>query len=307
MEQIIASVFQQNTYGLFSCQPQRSINCSKAVVEGIEWFVPEIDGNDIMRGYRRWIEKTDTKPQSDAVKTIRIRVDGQTYWLAVADDAVAQDFADACNECCENGTPVLVAPTIPEPVIEYTPQVDSDGNSTFLVPLPDVITGQKIILGGTFNGDEPTVTPDAAGYETAADVLTFANTATTGWAEYGTWSLVTHTNGQKSLKLVSNSSADTPVTSAGITAALLEQEFCNTLTNFPFTFDAVHHNGVETEVATTTVANMEELIIAVANIFADGTITKFSALKLNYKGPGVPSGFGFEGDIVEAFVAGACA
>lgn len=295
MKQLIARVFAQNTNGAMSCAPERPISCDEATVESVEWMVPYVvDGKNL--GYRRVLQ-TD-KPSPDSVKTLRIRVGGQTYWLLIKDTDDASVFADACNHCCADGLQTIATDAIPDVIVEDDAYPDAAGNYTFVAQVPDVVAGQKITIDLSYNGGlrGDTAVP-GAGFANAAALLTWLQA---NWAELGTFSLITGASGT-TLVLTG-----TVVKSAGIFLDLNKADYNLDALVFPLTFDAVVSNGVtNTLVAPKTVQNISELILAIGNYLADGTLTATTATHLKYNGTGVPASLKLAGVVVKAFNAGA--
>lgn len=277
--------------------PFRPVPCSGAVVEGLYWAVPYILQGKVAE-YR--LVAQAAKPSPDSIRIMRVNSEGNTYFLAVADDAVVGDFANACNECCDNGTPSFgFVGTLPEATIEDEPTVDENGNRTWLFPLHSVESGQGLQIKGSLDGVAFSLDNGGAGYANAAALVAGLEDTGSDVDDKGIWSV-----DGNNVKFVSST-----VVSAGAAITLVEKQYCATI-SFPVTFNKITHNGVvNTLPVAVTAANMSQLVgaIAAAGSMADGALTQFSSTKLNYKGTGVPSILQNGGSTVVTFSAGACA
>jgi hypothetical protein len=166
-----------------------------------------------------------------------------------------------------------------------------------------------LLVTGYFNGAAAAVTPAAGGYANPAALLTFANTAVTGWAAYGTWSLIN--NGTHYvLQLVSET-----VECADVRITLEADEYCFTFQAGDETVDGIIIGGtlVEFPAVTFSENNPEVLVNAIApyligtealEIQENGGVTY-----LHYKGLQIPTKLQYEGaDVVGVadFAAGVC-
>lgn len=298
MKQVLGKVFHQNGHQLSQCSPTKAISCDSSSVEGLEWFVPDMEAS-IFRGYKRVIQTS--KPTPDSVRVLRVRAEGQTYWIVVNDNADGSEFADACNECCENGTPTIASPAIPALLQEDEVCADSNGDYVHYAQIPTIIAGQKITIGGTIAGaalvfDTPI---DTAGYATAADLLAFLLTDA---ESYGTWSLEGSAPNQY-LKLVTTEANK----KAGIQVGYVSAPFCTGAITLPVTFDTVIHNGITNSIQSVTAQTEAEVILAVASIFADGNLTSTVAGKIGYTGSGIPGTIKLGATTKATFSAGVCA
>lgn len=288
MKQIIAPLFKQNQEGTWDCVPSKPLNCDNMTIEGIEWFTPNIVAG-VFKGYDR--SRGTAAPQTDSVKTVRIRIDSQTYWVAIANGDTEAVVADACNACCAEGTPVMVAPTIPEPLVEDCICKDSNGNYVFLFPFPPVIAGQTVTAKTTSNGVAQTTSPAQA---SAASLRTWL---AANLGAMGTWSV-----DGPNIKLTS-----TTVSCASQVIDMVEHPFCldTESITFPAVLTSAIHNGVTSAINNVTVNSLAELIAAVAYIFADGTMA-VTLDQVNYIGTGVPTSITTQADGAIAFSAGDC-
>lgn len=141
-----------------------------------------------------------SKPTVDSFPVTRIssRLSNDRWWIL----GTAAGYIASCNVCCGN-TPV------PMPDISTVPKqagcqticnFDTNGNYAAWFGLPTISGNKTYFPYGYFNGVAlPAAT--AAGYATTNLLLTFLNTAVTGWAAVGTWSVqngvlvVTQTSG----------------------------------------------------------------------------------------------------------------
>ncbi len=298
MKQVLGKIFHQNGHQLSQCSPTKPISCDNASVEGLEWFVPDMEAA-IFRGYKRVIQTA--KPTPDSVRVIRVFSEGQTYWVVVNDNATGNEFTTACNACCEAGTPTIASPAIPALLQEDEVCADSNGDYVHYAQIPTLIAGQKITLSGTIAGAEIVYdTPiDTAGYASAAALLAFLLTDAEA---YGTWSLV-GTAPNQYLKLVTTSVNS----KAGIQVPLVAAPFCTGAITLPVTFDTVVHNGITSTILPVTAQTTAEVVQAVASIFADGNLTLTIAGKIGYTGTGIPGTIKLGATTKATFGAGVCA
>jgi len=211
-------VIQINNIPHFECPVTKNINCENTVIEGVWWAVPTIQGG-IQSGWS--FEKVSTAPSVDSVKVLRVydKKALTTYWLALDPSTGSEnDFIDRCNACCGT-TPVMPDVTISPVLVEECPCADADGNYIYVWPLPyNPNTLNISIEGSSFNGVAGTPAPAAGGYATPAALLTFLNTAVTGWDAYGTWTLE---NANTLVKLVSST-----VQCAAVDFGLIAESYC---------------------------------------------------------------------------------
>lgn len=295
-KQILAPIFQQNVYGLYGCVPSKPISCDNAEVNGIEWFTPVLISG-VLKGYK---SSRGVKPQLDSVKTVRVQVNSSTFWIAIADDQNESDFLDACNACCEAGTPLMTLPTIPAILYEDVVCANDDGTFTYLAAVPVLATGQKIIPElFTCAGVALTPTALAGGHVSAAAFVTWA---TTNWSAYGTFAVSPDGN-----NVIWTAVAG--CTAASLSFKLLTQSFCAGTLTFPKTVHSVVINGVTKVLPSDlVVADADDMIAAIASILGDGVVTKFSATQINYAGTGVPGVVKDDTDAtIATFSLGACA
>lgn len=301
MRQILASIVVQ-AYALDFGLCQKVIPCEGARTVGFEWFVP-ITEDGSLKGYRAVI--LSGKPTPDSVKTLKVVVDGRTLNIAVADDAELTAFADACNACCEQGTPTIAAPAVPDVLYEEVLCANADGDFVIKVFAPALYTGQKVMLGAvTCNGETLDPLPPAEGFATLQAAIDFA---TANYADFGTFTLASNGNTDNPGSLMVMTSPD--CSKASLTMELAKQNFCAPVT-FPVTYEWIEKNGKAKEKlpAPRTAANMDELIGQLASDFSDGLLTSTIAGKLNYYGTGVPKKlYAANGSTaVATFTAGAC-
>lgn len=214
-------VLQVNNIPLYECPKTASIPCEGTQLQGIYWGVP-IMGGGIQTGWQ-WVIQA-TQPTADSVRAIRLwdPSTSTTWYIAVTADQTSEEaFVSRCNACCGT-TPSMPTVTYQAPVYEECPcAVDVNGTNTYTYYFP-VPTNPNalnyLITSSSFNQVAGTPAPAGGGYANIAAVLTFLQTAVTGWAAYGTWSLV---NSNTLIKLVS-----TTVTCAGLNLSLLAKSYC---------------------------------------------------------------------------------
>lgn len=167
-----------------TCPQSAQIPCEDTITQGLAWAVP-VTQNGVLYGYE--ISTVVDKPQSDAVHVVRIwnRTLKITWFAAIGDNDTEAAFVDKCNACC-GATPVMTTVTIPNPLVQECPCADEDGNYVYKIPMPSNPNSLALIIAGKFNGVDGVPAP-AATYADAAALLTFLNTAVTGWDAYGTW------------------------------------------------------------------------------------------------------------------------
>lgn len=180
-------VIRINDQNLAQCPGSAQIACADSVPQGTAWAVPVVDSFGILSGYD--IVVAADKPSPDSIHVLRVwDVERNiTYFIAIDDADDGSVFVDNCNACCGT-TPVMPTVVIPDPIVEECPCADEDGNIVFQIPMPSNPNSLDLLISGTFNGVAGTPAPAAGGYADATALLTFLNTAVTGWAAYGTWS-----------------------------------------------------------------------------------------------------------------------
>ena len=306
-DQVLMENEQQNV----DCPVSVQLPCASIQPQGTAWLVPIVNSGGILIGYN--INHDTAKPTPDSVNTVRLwdKERNVTYWAAIDDADDETVFIDRCNACC-GATPVMPTVTIPAPITEDCPCADSDGNYTFFFPVPDnPNTLDFLITNGTFNGVAGTPTPAAGGYANIAAVLTFLQTAVTGWAAYGTWSLV---NSNKTIKLVSATTE-----CANVVLGLEEASYC-----FEIPGTATPVNGIKIGAGTpvntefpqisfddTTAARRQAIIDAIQPFLPQGTleiVDDSGTYYLKYTGISLPVNLTLDGSDVAGttFSTGAC-
>lgn len=168
---VLAQILRKNSYD-YNCLHQESINCQDAVSEGFYWRIPT-SARGVHTGFI--FRKSDTKPTTDSVKSIRVRAGGQTYYVAVADNANDQVFTDACNACCDSVAP-LATVTLPDIIIEESGCPDENGNYQYRAyPTDPLPAGSKYTLSGVVNGVALPAAP-VEGFDSLAALETWADT-----------------------------------------------------------------------------------------------------------------------------------
>jgi hypothetical protein len=222
-------VLQANEQQFIGCPITVQLNCANIQPQGVAWFVP-VTSNGLLYSYNIVIDSA--KPTADSVHAIRLwdKEKNVTYWAAIDDSDTEATFVTKCNACC-GATPVMATVTIPAPLVQDCPCIDDSGKYNYFIPVPSNPNTLDYLISGIFNGVAGTPAPAGGGYANTGTLLTFLNTATTGWAAYGVWSYV---NSNKTLKLVS-----TTVICAQIELSLETKSYC-----FQIPSTATEVNGI---------------------------------------------------------------
>lgn len=189
---VVGKAFRVNELDYFNCPKDIAVNCTNAVTQGTEWFIPTV-ANGVLKGYSR--RKSSTKPTPDSVKTVRVKdfESGNIYWLLIADNGTEALFNDHCAACCDNQTPMpdvtVPAPLIEEPGCCEAPQPVSCNYNYFAIA-PALPVGAAYSLNASKNGTPLTPAAPGAGFASLAALVSWANT---NWAAFGTFSV----SGQK--------------------------------------------------------------------------------------------------------------
>lgn len=169
---ILAQVVRRNSYD-FTCQHQESILCQNSTVEGIYWRIPTSRAG-VATGFV--FRKSESKPTPDSMKTIRIHdnINNITYYVAIADNADATAFTNACEACCDDVQPMdLVA--MPDIIIEEEGCPDEDGDYLyFAIVTTPAPSGTVYRLFGSVNGVALPAAPDE-GFASLAALETWAD------------------------------------------------------------------------------------------------------------------------------------
>lgn len=171
--QVLVQLLRKNAYD-YTCIHQESINCEAAVSEGVYWRIPTVS-KGVHTGFT--MRKSATKPTPDSMKTIKVRdrVNGQTYYVAIADDANDQLFNEQCNACCDD---VDALPTVafPDIIIEEQGCADAEGDYNYFatVSVSPPPAGSVYKLSGSVNGVALPAAP-AEGFATLGALETWAD------------------------------------------------------------------------------------------------------------------------------------
>jgi hypothetical protein len=205
---VLAQLLRKNNWD-YECVHQESILCSDSVVEGIYWRVPVISGLGVLSGFR--YEISESKPSDDAVKAVRVRdrKNNITYYVAVADNADASVFTEACNACCDGDTE-LATVALPEPIIEEVGCADEDGDIDYFAIVPETVEATEVyMLSGSINGEALPAAPDAG----FADLAALETWADANWNSGGVTG-VTLSDASDDMKKVTLNGDDTTLTGA---------------------------------------------------------------------------------------------
>lgn len=173
------------------------------IIDGDYWATPVNEG--IVSGFTftpyNVAEVVSTKPdvQSFAVVRISTRYSRDVYYVL----GTSTQYLASCSVCCAD-SPILMP--VANDITDQAPcfticQTDADGNYFLSLGLPSLTPGVgRYYPYGYFN-DVALPTASATGYVNTDTLLTFLNTAVTGWAAVGTWTvsngslIVTQTSG----------------------------------------------------------------------------------------------------------------
>lgn len=286
------------------CPQAVQIECDNSKVEGTAWLVPVVRMGRVI-SYD--VSLAASKPSPDSIHCVRIkdRLKEQTYFIVIADNADESVFIDQCNACCGD-TPAMPYVSIPVAYAEESPCPDADGYYEFLIPMPSNPNSLKYLLPlGVFNGAAASVTPSGSGYASTAALLTFLNTATTGWGDYGTWSYL---NSNKTLKLRSN-----VVKTAAVQVSLLTVSYCMQVQAADKIANGILIGGVQVAMDQITFKDTTaQVLVDAIKKFLVGTVeivNDSGNTFVKYTGVQVPAKLQYnEADIsgVNAFTTGAC-
>lgn len=160
------------------------------VIDGDYWATPVNDGvvNGFIYKSYNIAEAVSSKPTVDSFAVVRI-TDSKTSKFYYALGTSTQYLA-SCAVCCSD--PLVPMPDATDLPFEAGCQTlcnfDADNNYFAVLGLPTLTGNARYFPFGYFNNVElPAAT--GTGYATTGDLLTFLNTAVTGWAAVGTWTL----------------------------------------------------------------------------------------------------------------------
>jgi hypothetical protein len=163
---------------------------SGGVIDGDYWAKPINEGtvSDFLFVPYNVNESISSQPTEDSFAVVRIssRFTRDVWWVV----GTSTQYLASCAVCCSD-SPVAMPDATDLPV-EAGCQVMcnqfSNGLYFATLGLPILIGNERYYPFGYFNGEAlPTAT--GLGYATTGDLLTFLNTADTGWAAVGTWTV----------------------------------------------------------------------------------------------------------------------
>jgi hypothetical protein len=303
--QIKVQPFIANNYELWrqaNCNPlpSQGLNCEGQESQGQMWAVP-ITRNGAVDAYEFTYEDASTTAGAFKVVKTRNLISGDTM-IILGDET---EFLTKCNACC-GSLPEMTVITIPAADLDEeaccrTEITESDCIYELTGSVGAIPAGAKITLSGSANGVAFTPAAPAAGFATYALANTWINA---NWGAYGSSVLLKDPeDGVTDVGILF-----TAINKTGSFSVVLDNEpYCLTIVAAE-TFNEVVHNGVTYPLGkVVTVANAAQVIPEISGFFADGTLTEFSATKINYLGIGIPGGLYLNGVAVRSFVAGACA
>lgn len=276
--------------------PFQGVSCDYES-QGERWMVPVVSGGAV----QSYDESFEDPEQADAFKAVRLvsKADGTIIYILGTED----QWLDACNGCCGE-TPAMDSVTIPDanldgPVCCETEITESDCEYILNSAAGEIAAGQLIQLSGSVDGVPFTPVSDAAGFASYAAAITWANS---NWSAYGVFTAIKDAaTGATTvgIKLTSDT-----IKNGSFEVSLKSQSFCLTIVAGD-KFDTIKHNGVDYPLGEEiTVVDATQVIKAIKDYFADGALTAFSALKINYAGTGVP--VNYSGTNTRTFASGAC-
>lgn len=288
------------------------IPCQDTQIIGGFWRIPKVQGNRVI-GYTDLVATDSNKPQSDAIKVLRVKLTG-TGGITQIDMAIADsDYLATTSPPCQfaylcdgnGGTlPVMPAVTIPVPIMQSGPQFMDGSTSTFVFPFPANPTALEYQVNGMWiNGIS--ITPNMSGLTTVTAVASSFNSA---YGDYGTWS-ASSTN---VLQLASATTDVVPAMRAGIDVELEPTDFCFDLTAYstPEAVDGVQFGSGNIIPVTAFMLTDDPVVLynVLKNVMSSGTTfdTTSEANKLGINTVQAQPKLYYGEDLVEASDAGAC-
>lgn len=254
------------------------------------WRIPETQAG-ILINYVYQEAFTSVKPTPDSLKVLRIKWERETWEIAILDT----DYVGSTNtfgtlaDGLGGALALMPAVTIPFPIIQNYPvtntPVGGGSENTFIFAFPPNPLGlQYSIPWPWFNGVAPAQPYDPSLMSPPSTITTpgeFVTWANTNWGHFGTWS-----RDRNMVQLVSPTSADIPVSMAGVLAQLTPVSWCLDCTSFS---SPTPVNGLEINGATTipfpafqlTNTNMQSLINAITPFLEDGAVLTVVGEKIN--------------------------
>lgn len=289
----------------------KQIPCENVEIVGSYWKIPVTLGNRVT-GYNILVATDSNKPSPDAVKILRVKdtSDNTEYGFAVVDtDQVSttsppSQFAYLCDGV-GGILPVMPTVTIPVPIMQSNPQTTAaNGDNTFIFAFPANPNALLYsILYPWFNGVAPTTPYAPSGITTVAQFITWANA---NWSTYGTWTSAS-TN---TAKLVSPTSAGTPVAKAGFDVSLTPVHYCITLNASPDPVNGIKISGAVMPITPLSAGrtNRQALIDAIKKYFPTGVFTTAVVNKIDLYTTQVPQTITYNGSDVAGltWTLGAC-
>lgn len=274
------------------------------------WRIPVTQGNRVI-GYNKLVATDATKPTADSLKVLRVKASDNTeYEFAITDDdnvsttTPANQFAYLANGL-GGSLPVMPTVTIPTPILQSGTQSSSSTGRVFVFAFPANPLGLLYAIPYPwFNGVAPVAAYAPAGITTAAQFVTWANTAAK-WPMYGTWSSVGNV-----VSLLNTDSDTIPLDLAGMEISLTAVHFCLTLNA---SADAV--NGIKIDGAIMPITpllagrtNRQDLINAIQKYFPGSTFTTAIATKIDVLTTRLPQDIRYNGSAVSGltWASGAC-
>lgn len=176
------------TFGQLMLVPTPS---SGGKVDSDYWLTPVIDSGIVGTGFIPQIcQALDVnKPDPQSFHAVRIIVytqDQSTAWWAVGNST---QYILASNDA-ESNAPSSPPVTMPQTLAAFVPEqviCNQNANGLYfgILAAPTLGTGKYFVKG--YYNDSALPAASGAGYASASALLTFLNTAVTGWASVGTW------------------------------------------------------------------------------------------------------------------------
>lgn len=160
------------------------------VIDGDFWAVPVNEGLPAGFNYQGYnladASATAPTPSSFAVVKISSRLSSDSWYVL----GTSADYIASCAVCCgDSPVPMPTDDDLPlQPGCQLMCQYNNGTDQQYFATLglPALTGNKRYFPYGYFNG-EALPAASASGYATVAALLTFLNTAVTGWAAVGTW------------------------------------------------------------------------------------------------------------------------
>lgn len=165
---------------------------SGGVIDGDYWAIPINEGvvADFKFTPYNVNETTSSKPTVDSFAVVRIssRLSRDVWWV----QGTSVQYLASCAVCCSD-SPVLMPLATGLPLqagCQDLCNFDANSNYFAVLGLPTLTPGVgRYYPYGYFN-NVALPAPASTGYANTTTLLTFLNTAVTGWAAVGTWSIL---------------------------------------------------------------------------------------------------------------------